>query len=123
MKEETRGEENNKLRSDQQNRALHLWFQLLADELNLAGLDLKLALKELPVDVPATKNNIKEALWRPIQKTMVSTASTKELTTGQIDAIWEVINRHFGNLGFEVPRFPSIEELLEYEAGKDYKTK
>lgn len=107
-------------RTGQQNRALHLFFETLAEELNTAGVDMKLILKGLPVNIPATKTNIKEDIWKPIQWAMFNKKSTTQLEKGEIDKIYDTIVRHFGDMGMEVPRFPSLEDLLDYEeiAGK-----
>ena len=72
-------------RTIQQNKALHVLFQLLADELNNAGLDMRKTLKP-EVEIPWTPRNVKEFLWRPIQKAQLNKASTTELTTSEIDA-------------------------------------
>ena len=40
-----RAEKTEKQRTIQQNRALHLYFQLIADRLNDAGLDMRVVLK------------------------------------------------------------------------------
>lgn len=102
-------------RTSPQNRALHLWFQVLAEELNLAGVDMKMLLRDLPVNIPATKTNIKEDIWRPIQLAMFKKKSTTQLDKNEIDKIYDTICRHFGSLGMEVPRFPSAEDLAEWE--------
>ena len=108
------------IRTGQQNRALHLFFSVLAEELNLAGLDMKLALKDFPANIPATKINVKEDVWKPIQLAMFNKKSTTELEKNEIDKVYDTIVRFFGEKGFEVPRFPNAEDLEHYEeiAGK-----
>jgi len=97
-------------RTKQQNRAMHLWFQMLADELNDAGLDMRKTLKP-EIDIPWRKQTIKDFLWRPVQEIYLKKRSTTELTTEDINAIWEILNRHLGEkFGIHIP-FPSIEEL------------
>lgn len=103
--------EEPKPRTKQQNKALHVLFQLLADTLNDNGLDMKKTLKP-EVDIPWTAIAAKEFLWRPIQRAQLGKQSTTELTTKEIDEVFETINRHLGEkFGVHVP-FPSIEELL-----------
>lgn len=98
-------------RTPKQNKALHLFFRLLADELNGAGLDMKKTLKP-EIEIPWNEENIKEFLWRPIQKAVLGKESTTELEGGEIDKVYEVLNRHLGDkLGVHVA-FPSIEDLL-----------
>ena len=82
-----------KNRTLKQNRSLHLYCQLLADALNDAGLDMRRTLKE-DIEIPWTKENVKEFLWRPIQDAMFQQASTTELNTAQVGQVYEVLNRH-----------------------------
>lgn len=100
-------------RTSLQNRSLHLFFNLLADELNLSGYDMKKVLKP-SVDISWTKENVKEYLWRPIQEALKLKKSTTELTTKEMQEVWEILNRHLGEkLGVHVS-FPSNEQTREY---------
>ena len=97
-----------KSRTSTQNKALHKYFELLADELNSAGLDMKKTLKQT-VDIPWSKETVKDYLWRPIQNAQLEKESTTELTTDEINKVYEVLNRHLGEkLQIHVP-FPSSE--------------
>jgi len=53
-----------------QNRALHKYCELLAEALNDAGYEMKAVLAVKVVDVPWSKELVKEALWKPIQAAM-----------------------------------------------------
>lgn len=102
-----------KQRSNQQNKSLHLFFELLANELNMAGLDMKKVLKPT-VDIPWTKTTIKEHLWKPLQNAYNLKKSTTELTTAEVSQIYDVLNRHLGEkFSIHVP-FPSEEQTEEY---------
>jgi hypothetical protein len=103
-------------RTVQQNKALHVLFRLLATTLNEAGLDMRKTLKP-GVEIPWSGPAVKEYLWRPIQQAQLRKDSTTELTTVEIDQIFDTINKHLGEkFGLHVP-FPSVEELiLQYEA-------
>ena len=78
-----------------QNKALHKYFSVLADELNGAGYDMRKTLKP-SVDIPWTPENIKEYLWRPIQDAVLSKVSTTELNTAEVDKIYAILSRHLG---------------------------
>lgn len=106
-------------RTNQQNKALHVLFQLLADELNNAGLDMRKTLKP-GIEIPWARNGIKEYLWRPIQEAQLGKKSTTELTTIEVDQVFDTLIRHLGEkLGLHVA-FPSVEELvLRYEAEQE----
>jgi hypothetical protein len=89
---------------------LHLYFQLLAERLNEAGLDMRTVLKP-NVEIPWTKENVKDHLWRPVQEIYLRKDSTTELTTDEITKVYEVLNRFLREkLGISEP-FPSIEQL------------
>ncbi len=103
--------EGEKQRTIQQNSALHLWFTQVAEALNVAGYGV---LKIIKVDIPWTPELIKEAIWRTVQEAMCGKYSTTELTTKDIDKIYEVINRALAertNGNIHVP-WPSEEEML-----------
>ena len=101
-----------KKRTTQQNRALHKWFALLAEQLNLAGYDIKKTLSQ-NIEHPWTPTLIKELLFRPTMKSYMSKLSTTKLTTKEIDPILDVITKYLGeNLGLDCPPFPSIDQLM-----------
>jgi len=102
-------EKKPKPRSNQQNKSIHLYFTMVADALNDAGLDIK---KAVEMDIPWTPILVKELLWRDIQRTMLKKESTTQLTTKEIDVVWEVLNRYLASLGIHEP-FPSIENIME----------
>lgn len=106
-----------KKRTLQQNKALHLYFKMVADTLNDAGLDMRAVLKP-EVEIPWSKNTVKEYLWRPIQRLQLQKESTTELTTSEIDKVYDTVNLHLSKHGVTQP-FPSIEEIMlnleEYE--------
>lgn len=97
-----------KPRTSTQNSALHKYFELLADELNLAGYDMKKTLKPT-VDIPWDRDTVKDYLWRPIQEAMLQKGSTTELTTAEVDKVYKVLDRHLAEkLGVSI-RFPSTD--------------
>lgn len=101
-----------KQRTLQQNKALHLWFQLVADELNGAGLDMKKVLKP-SVDIEWNKYTIKEYLWRPVQYAQLHKKSTTRLNKNDLDKVYETLNRFLGEkFGVHV-EFPSIESIIQ----------
>lgn len=97
-------------RTPKQNNALHLFFTLLADELNNAGLDMRTVLKP-GIDIPWSPETVKKHLWKPIQKALLEKESTTELTTTEVNKVEEVLMRHLGERFGVFVNFPSIEEL------------
>lgn len=98
-------------RTGQQNKALHVYFKLVADSLNDAGLDMKKVLKPT-IDIPWSPKTIKDYIWRPVMKAQLIKSSSTEMTTVEIDAVYDVLNRHLSEkFGIYVP-FPTNEPSL-----------
>lgn len=58
------------------------------------------------VEIPWTTQNVKNHIWRPIQKIMTEIESTTDLSTRDVDAIYQVVARHLAEKhGVSVP-FP-----------------
>lgn len=98
-------------RTNQQSKALHLFFKHLAEELNSAGLDMRIVLKP-SYQIWWTPESIKENIWKPVQEAMYKKQSTTELTKKEIDKVYEQINQLLAEKwGVSVP-FPSNEPPL-----------
>ena len=95
-------------RTSQQNKALHKYFTLLADELNAAGYDMRRTLKP-GVDIPWSPELVKQYLWKSIQEAMLGSDSTRELTTKEIGQVYDVLNKHLGETTGVHVAFPSKE--------------
>lgn len=118
MKNDTPIDDNYKLRSQQQNRALHLYFEMIARTLNDAGLDMRAVLKP-EVEIPWSKESVKEFLWRPVQKIMLRKESTTELERKDIDTVFDVVNAHLAKHGVRQP-FPSVEAIFDQLRAIEY---
>jgi hypothetical protein len=102
-------------RTPTQNNALHLYFALVAKELNDAGLDVRRVMKP-GIDINWSPYMVKELLWKPVQLLYTGKRSTTELDkVKEINEIYEIFNRHlgerFGEFGVTHIPFPSLEEL------------
>lgn len=86
-------------------------FQQLADQLNESGFDMKRTLKE-SVDIPWTPDLVKEHLWRSVQKAVTGKESTTQLTSTEIDKVFEILAKHLGEVTKLEIEFPSIDSLL-----------
>ena len=100
-------------RTTQQNKALHLFFRFIAQELNDSGQDMRMVLKP-DVEIPWTPENVKNHIWRPIQKIYLQKKSTTELNKlNDIDQVYEIVNRHLSEkCHLHIP-FPSLDSILE----------
>ena len=86
-----------KQRTGLQNSSLHLYFKLLAYELNDKSFDVMKTLRH-DIAVPWNDKLIKELVWRKVQKTMTDKTSTARLNTSEVSQIYDVINRHIINI-------------------------
>jgi hypothetical protein len=108
-------EQHSKQRTGQQNRALHLYFTQVASELDRQGHTLQDVVKAITkVEITPTPHNIKEVVWREIQKTLLGKESTTFLTKHEIDQVYDVMNKWLGqHFGIHIP-FPN-DEQRQYE--------
>ena len=100
-----------KPRTESQNKALHLYFTQLAEMLNESGLDMRKVLRP-SISIPWSGETIKEYLWKPVMEFQLQKSSTTEMTTKEIDQVYDTINRHLGEtFGIHV-EWPSLESLI-----------
>lgn len=100
----------------QQQKALHLFFRQLADTLNQNGLTMSVILQKFVLDIPATETNVKELIFRPLMEALYGKHSTTELLRkGEIDGIYDAINKFMGEMGVSCPPFPSLETQTYYQ--------
>lgn len=100
-----------KKRTTTQNAAMHKYFNMLANALNDAGYDMKAVMHE-GTDIPWGEWNVKEMLWKTVQKAMFGHESTTELSTDECSKVYDVVNRKIATTtGVSVP-WPSKEELM-----------
>lgn len=96
-----------------QMRALHLWFEMIAEALNEAGHphEYKVAFAERTARIPWTKELVKDFIWRPVQRHLLKKESTTKLTTTEIDKVADPIQDAVEQkTGKNIP-FPSEEDL------------
>ncbi len=71
-----------KTRTALQNRSIHLYFKLLAYELNEAGFDVMKTMSH-DIEIPWNEHLVKELIWRKVQKVMTDKRSTTRLDTSK----------------------------------------
>lgn len=107
------------LRSDLQNRALHLWFRELADAMNDAGFEQQITIGP-SVDVPWSPVTAK-ILFKKIGAAQFNQPKTSEMTSSEVSATAETMNRFLAGAGIHVP-FPSQEEIQNKLKGWKHET-
>jgi len=95
----------NKAITNPQRNSVYLYCGLLAQELNGRGLDMVKTLHD--VEIPWSKESVKEHIWVKVQSAKFDNVSVNNLETPQVSEIYDVVNRHLSNkFGVHVP-FPS----------------
>lgn len=100
-----------KQRTEQQNKAIHLYLTQVAKELERNGHTLQdIVAKITKVEIIPTMHNMKEVVWREIQKAQLGKESTTFLTKHEVTEVYEVMNKWLGTyFQIHIP-FPSYEE-------------
>ncbi len=104
--------EEEKKRTLQQNKSLHLMFSELAKSLNETGWDVK---KTIKAEIPFNAYMCKELIFRPVMKQLTGKDSTAELTTSEIDEVFKIIVKVIGERCGITLNWPSIELLMNGE--------
>ena len=97
-------------RSLSQNKALWLWFTMVAETLNDGGMDIRTFIRE-EIEIPWSKDSVHDLLWIKLQIAMTGKKSTTKINTQEINKIMDVIIREAGKRSVELPPFPSFEYL------------
>ena len=99
-------------RTNPQNNSIHLYCQLLADALNDAGYDMRTFPFKDGLSVPWSKDTVKRVFWIPVQESQVGTEHTRQLTTKEVNVVYEALDRAMSQkVGVHV-EFPSREPAL-----------
>src|SRR3990167_11370310 len=108
-------QENDLQRTLTQNSAIHKYFELVARELQNQGQTMQQVIKKINwCEITPTKQSVKEIIWRPIQEEVCGKKSTTELTTSEVDQIYQITAMFLAKqFKISIP-FPSIEETDEY---------
>jgi hypothetical protein len=109
-----------KKRTERQNNALHLYLTQVAETLDREGHTMQDVVKKITkVEIRPTMFNVKEMIWREIQKAQLGIESTTDLKKQEdIDKVYEVMNKWLGTyFKIHIP-FPSMEEGTQDKNGK-----
>lgn len=105
MEQKIHGKRTNKM-----NRSLHRYCSELATELQNAGVPLEVFVHLIEADY--TMEAVKE-VFRAFARAKFHKSSTADLTTKEIQEVYEEMNRHVAQFGIHIA-WPSIEETDNY---------
>ena len=111
--------DENKIRTAHQNASLHLYLEWIAKALADSGQDMRTLVK---IPIRPTMENCKENLFKPVMRAMYpDKKSTKDLTTKEMQNVYEVFNSAMSErlgVGFD---WPSEESLMWEQESKRQK--
>ena len=85
-------------RTTLQNKSIHKYCSLLAEQFNDAGLDMVTVLKEKEAEVSWSMESVKDVIWRSIQVALFpDKTSTTQLETHEVTKVYEQIARHMAS--------------------------
>ena len=103
---------NQDLRTLAQNNAMHLYFTMLANELNKSGYSLTKVMREpqlYTAEIEWSLESVKSYIWKPIQEALYKKKSTTSLSKSDITRIYENANIYTSErMGIGLP-FPNYE--------------
>ena len=108
-----------KQRTNLQNRSLHKYCQQMADSLDAAGHDQRVIFEKFKDDfnIPWTMEAFKHVFRTVAHAMYPEVTSTKELTTIQIQNVYEAVDRRFSELVGIRHEWPCKEELFNEAMG------
>jgi len=100
-----------KQRTELQNRAIHLYLTQVAHELQNQGQTMQDVVKKInKVEIKPTMHNLKELVWREIQKVHLGKESTTFLTKHEVTEIYDIMSMWLSkNFEISLP-FPDSKE-------------
>ena len=102
-------------RTSTQNKSIHLYLEMVARELQNQGQTMKDVVRLMPeVEIIPTKESLKQIVWKPIQEATLGLTSTTELSTADVNTVYDIISMFLAkNFEISLP-FPSQEETDNY---------
>jgi len=90
-------------------------MEMVARELENGGHTMQNVIQHINrVEITPTKENVKQIIWHEIQKALFGKKSTTELTTDEVNKVYEVMSMFLAR-EFEISLpFPSEEQTLNY---------
>jgi len=100
-----------KQRTHTQNNAIWKYCKMLADALNAAGYDMRAFPLKEGLTIPWGKSSVMETFWRRVQREVVGKDSTRDLTTKEVNVIYEALDAAISQRTGVHVEFPSKENL------------
>lgn len=85
---------------------------MVALELDKQGVTLQDVVEQIrKAEIRPTKENLKEVMWKPMQKALFDKESSTQLSTGEVDKVYEMLNAFITKLpGYDGTSIPFPNE-------------
>lgn len=91
-------------RTTKQNASMHLWFRRISERMNAHGVSFKSFFRK-DFDLPWDKDGMmfKYNVWRPLQKISLDKEKTRDLSTDEVQVIYNMISDRLCSLDIVEP--------------------
>ena len=90
-----------------QNRAYHLWLNMIANKLNKENITTQ---QILSPNIHWDMEKIKYVFTAPLIKVLFKVNSSSKMMKSDFDMLIQVMTKSFGERGVQLPPFPTIKE-------------
>ena len=97
------------LMTTKQRGSIHVYFGLLANELNDAGLERRVEFLGKSIEVPWDKDSVKKYIWKPAMLAATGKTSTTKINRKEVNETYEILHRHFASQHAIMVPFPCDE--------------
>ena len=94
-------------RTNQQNRAYHLWLTQIANRLNHDNITTQ---QIISPNIVWSGEKVKQIFTAPLIKTMFGVNSSAKLEKHNFDTLINVMTKAFGERGVQLPAFPTMKD-------------
>jgi hypothetical protein len=71
------------------------------------------------IEIPWSTDSVKEHLFKPVMRAQLGKTSTKDLSTKEIDMVFDTLTKHLGEkFGLHV-EFPSTESIINQQRANE----
>ena len=105
-----------KIRTSKENKCIHMYFSLAAQELNEIGHSFSfVGLKGQIIETQWTGELFKNTIWKQLLSVLTDKDSTTKSTNADIKLVYEALNKWFSEKGIYIP-YPSEDDsdFIEY---------
>lgn len=99
-------------RTLKQNAALHKWCEVIASQMNDAGISQRELVGRFKAgfELPVTSHMVKD-IFREVAKAMYKKESTADLSTVEVQEVYKIVDQRLGEITGVRAEWPSLDNL------------